>query len=56
MQQGSALRSYLFFVVMDGIIKKEIQCDVICCMMYANDIVLVEDNRAKVTIDMMSGD
>jgi len=42
--QESVVNPYLFSVVIDEVIK-EIQGDVLWCMIFINDIVLVGENR-----------
>ena len=47
LHQGSALSTYLFSLVMDELIKS-IQEEVSSCMLFANDIVLVDETRSGV--------
>ncbi|GJN32082.1 hypothetical protein PR202_gb20556 [Eleusine coracana subsp. coracana] len=43
LHQGSALSPYLFALVMDKV-TREIQSDVPWCMLFADDVVLVDEN------------
>ena len=47
LHQGSALSPYLFTLVMDEV-TQDIQGDIPWCMMFADDVVLVDDSQAKV--------
>lgn len=47
LHQGSALSPYLFTLVMDEI-TRDIQGDIPWCMLFADDVVLVDDSRAGV--------
>jgi hypothetical protein len=44
---GSALSPYLFALVMDEV-TRDIQGDIPWCMLFADDVVLVDDNRAGI--------
>jgi hypothetical protein len=44
LHQGSALNPYLFALVMDEI-TRDIQCGITWCMLFADDVVLVNDSR-----------
>ena len=47
LHQGSALSPYLFALVMDEV-TRDIQGDIPWCMLFADDVVLVDDSRARV--------
>jgi hypothetical protein len=47
LHQGSALSPYLFDLVMDEV-TRDIQGDIPWCMLFANDVVLVDDSRTGV--------
>ncbi|VAH62621.1 unnamed protein product [Triticum turgidum subsp. durum] len=47
LHQGSALSPYLFALVMDEV-TRDIQGDIPWCMLFADDVVLVDDSRAGV--------
>jgi Reverse transcriptase (RNA-dependent DNA polymerase) len=47
LHQGSALSPYIFTLVMDEI-TKDIQGDIPWCMLFANDVVLIDDSRIRV--------
>jgi len=47
LHQGSALSSYLFALVMDEV-TRDIQGDIPWCMLFADDVVLVDESRAGV--------
>jgi hypothetical protein len=47
LHQGSALNPYLFVLVMDEI-TRDIQRDTPWCMLFADDVMLVDDSRAGV--------
>lgn len=47
LHQGSALSTYLFALVMDGV-TRDIQGDIPWCMLFADDVVLVDDNQMGV--------
>jgi hypothetical protein len=47
LHQGSALSPYLFALVMDEV-TREIQGDIPWCMLFADDVVLVDETRAGV--------
>jgi hypothetical protein len=47
LHQGSALSSYLFALVMDEA-TRNIQGDIPWCMLFADDVVLVDDSRAGI--------
>jgi hypothetical protein len=47
LHQGSALSPYLFALVMDEVIR-DIQGDIPWCMLFADDVVLVDDSRTGV--------
>jgi hypothetical protein len=44
LHQGSALNSYLFVLVMDEV-TRDIQGDILWCMLFADDVVLVDYSR-----------
>ena len=47
LHQGSALSPYLFALVMDEV-TRDIQGDIPWCMLFADDVVLVDDSRSGV--------
>jgi hypothetical protein len=47
LHQGSALSPYLFTLVMDEV-TGDIQGDIPWCMLFADDVVLIDDSRAGV--------
>ena len=47
LHQGSALSPYLFALVMDEV-TRNIQGDIPWCMLFADDVVLVDESRAGV--------
>jgi hypothetical protein len=47
MHQGSALIPYLFTLVMDEV-TRDIQCGISWCMLFADDVVLVDESRMEV--------
>ena len=47
LHQGSALSPYLFALVMDEV-TRDIQGDISWCMLFADDVVLVDKSRAGV--------
>jgi Reverse transcriptase (RNA-dependent DNA polymerase) len=44
LHQGSALNSYIFTLVMDEI-TKDIQGDISWCMLFADDVMLIDERR-----------
>ena len=47
LHQGSALNPYLFSLLMDEV-TRDIQDDITWCMLFADDVVLVDKSRAGV--------
>ena len=47
LHQGSALSLFLFFIVMDEL-TRAIQDGILWCMLFADDIVLVDETRVRV--------
>ena len=47
LHQGSVLSPYLFALVMDEV-TRDIQGDIPWCMLFADDVVLVDESRAGV--------
>jgi hypothetical protein len=47
LHQGSALSPYLFDLVMDGV-TRDIQVDILWCMLFTDDVVLVDESRTGV--------
>ena len=47
LHQGSALSPYLFALVMDEV-TRDIQGDIPWCMLFADDVVLVDESQARV--------
>jgi Reverse transcriptase (RNA-dependent DNA polymerase) len=48
LHQGSTLSPYIFTLVMDEI-TKDIQGDIPWCMLFADDVVLIDESRIGVT-------
>src|SRR3954470_3337145 len=55
LHQGSALSPYLFALVMDEV-TWDIQGDIPWCMLFADDVVLVDDSRAGLIESWSCGD
>ena len=57
LHQGSALSPYLFALVMDEV-TRDIQEDIPWCMLFADDVVLVDESRTGVNqqTGVMAGD
>jgi hypothetical protein len=47
LHQGSTLSPYIFYLVIDKV-KRDTQGDIPWCMLFADDVVLVDDNRTRV--------
>jgi hypothetical protein len=47
LHQGSALRHYLFALVMDEV-TRDMQGGITWCMLFADDVVLVDESRTEV--------
>jgi Reverse transcriptase (RNA-dependent DNA polymerase) len=47
LHQGSVLSPYIFTLVMDKI-KKDIQGDILWCILFADDVVLIDESRIGV--------
>jgi hypothetical protein len=47
LHQGSALSPYLFALVMDEV-TRDIQGGISCCMLFADDVILVDESRTGV--------
>jgi Reverse transcriptase (RNA-dependent DNA polymerase) len=47
LHQGSALSPYIFTLVMNEI-TKDIQEDILWCMLFVDDVVLIDENRIGV--------
>jgi hypothetical protein len=47
LHKGSALSPYLFALVVDEV-TRDIQSDITWCMLFADDVVLVDENRTGV--------
>jgi hypothetical protein len=47
LQQGLVLSLYLFALVIDEI-TRDIHCGILCCMLFVNDVVLVDESRTGV--------
>ena len=50
LHQGSVLSPYLFALVMDEV-TRDIQGDIPWCMLFTDDVVLVNESRTGVNID-----
>ena len=51
LHQGFALSLFLFAIVMDGL-TKTIQDEILWCMLFADDIILVDEMRARVYVKL----
>jgi hypothetical protein len=51
LHQGSVLSPYLFALVMDEV-TRDIQGDIPWCMLFADDVVLVDESRAGVNMKL----
>ena len=51
LHQGSALSLYLFALVMDEV-TRNIQGDILWCMLFADDVVLVDESQAGVNMKL----
>jgi hypothetical protein len=51
LHQGSALSPYLFALVMDEV-TRDIQGDIPWCMLFADDVVLVDESRTEVNMKL----
>jgi Reverse transcriptase (RNA-dependent DNA polymerase) len=47
LHQGSALSPYIFTLVMDEIMK-DIQRDILLCMFFADDVVLIDESMIEI--------
>jgi hypothetical protein len=47
LHQGSALSPYLFALIMDKV-TRDIQCGIPWCMLFADDVILVDESRTEV--------
>jgi hypothetical protein len=47
LHQGSALSTYLFALVMDDV-TRDIQGSIACCMLFADDVILMDKSRAGI--------
>jgi hypothetical protein len=47
LHQGSALSSYLFALVLDEVIK-DIQDSIPLCMLFADDVVLIDESKTRI--------
>lgn len=55
LQQGSTLSSFLFILVMDEV-TRHIQGEVSWCILFADDIILVDKTRSGVNLGERFGD
>ena len=51
LHQGSAISPYLFALVMDEV-TRNIQGNISWCMLFADDVVLVDKSQAKVNVKL----
>ena len=51
LHQGSALSSFLFIIVMDEL-TRAIQDKIPWCMLFADDIVLIDETKARVNVKL----
>ena len=51
LHQGSALSQFLFAIVMDEI-TRAIQDEISWCMLFANDIILVDETRCGINVKL----
>jgi len=51
LHQGSALSSFLFAIMIDEL-TRAIQDEILWCMLFADDIVLVDETRARVNVKL----
>jgi hypothetical protein len=55
LHQGSALSPYLFALVMDEV-TRDIKCGIPWCMLFTDDVVLVDESRMGLTRSLSYGD
>jgi hypothetical protein len=55
LHQGSALSPYLFALVMDEV-TRDIKCGIPWCMLFTDDVILVDESRTGLTRSLSYGD
>jgi hypothetical protein len=55
LHQGSALSPYLFALMIDEV-TRDIQCDIPWCMLFADDVILMDESRMGLTRSWSCGD